>query len=265
MRIRRRPVKVWQVVLIAVIVIGIFLVMALMQGNYNIPNPEDPFSQQSLEKVEDLAGSGEELYATGFTYSNSEKETFVISLSAPGENGRYQHWNLILYTEDGRMPYRMEKRDTDVIVPAGSVLLSELFPQLNIFREQKEEVFGLFKEEAKAQKGETGVQLDLRDRFGEEDLLLKRESATKLAAASSNASPTPESSEQEDKGVKETRIALTEKSDTLVTVTVSKEGVSQAPYQPGDCDENSFVLYRSGDKDGVCTETLLAIVNVEDT
>lgn len=265
MRIRRRPVKIWQVVLIAVIVIGIFLVMALMQGNYNIPNPEDPFSQQSLEKVESLAGSEEELYATGFTYSNSEKETFVISLSAPGENGRYQHWNLVLYTEDGRMPYRMERRDTDVIVPTGSVLLSKLFPQLNVFREQKEEVFGLFKEEAKAQKEETGVQLDIRDHFGEDDLLLKRESATQLATASPTVSTTPESSEKGEGGVKETRISLSEKEDTLLTITVSKDGVSDAPYQPGDCDENSFVLYRSGNKNGVCTETLLAIVNVEET
>ena len=265
MRIRRRPVKIWQVVLIAVIVIGIFLVMALMQGNYNIPNPEDPFSQQSLEKVESLADSEEELYSPGFTFSNSEKETFVISLSAPGENGRYQHWNLVLYTEDGRMPYRMEKRDTDVIVPTGSVLLSKLFPQLNVFREQKEEVFGLFKEEAKAQKEETGVQLDIRDHFGEDDLLLKRESATQLATASPTVSPTPESSEKGEGGVKETRISLSEKEDTLLTITVSKDGVSDAPYQPGDCDENSFVLYRSGNKNGVCTETLLAIVNVEET
>lgn len=265
MKIRRRPVKVWQVVLIAIIVIGVFLVMALMQGNYNIPNPENPFSQESLEKVESLAGSEEELYATGFTYSNNEKENFVISLSAPGENGRYQHWNLILYTEDGRMPYRMEKRDTDVVVPVGSVLLSDLFPQLNLFRQQKDKVFELFAEQTKAQKEETGVQLDLRDRFGEEDLLLKRESATELATSSPAASPTPESSQQPERGVKETRIALTEKEDTLFTITVSTEGVSKDPYEPGDCNENSFTLYRSGKKDGIYTETLLAIVNVEES
>lgn len=264
MMIRRRPVKVWQVVLIAVIVIGIFLVMALMQGNYNIPNPEDPFSQASLEKVESLAGAEEELYATGFTYLNSEAETFVLSLTGPGENGRHQNWNLILYTEDGRMPYRMEKRDTDVTIPAGSVLLSELFPKMNLFRDHKGEVFKIFEEQAKAGKEETNVQLDLRDRFGEEDLLLKRESSTELSTAASGAEPTPESSGEETSGVKETRIPLTEKAENVITVTISSEGVSQKAYQPGDCGENSFVLYRSGNTEDKCIETLLAVVNVEE-
>lgn len=259
MMIRRRPVKVWQVVLIAVIVLAVFLVMALRQGNYNIPNPEDPFSQASLEKVESLAGSQEDLYATGFTYSNSEAETFVLSLSAPGGNGRRQNWNLILYTEDGRMPYRMEKGDTDLAVPEGSVLLSELFPQLDIFREQKDEVFGLFQEEAKASKGEEGVQLDLRDRFGEEDLLLKREFSS-LASAS----PTPEASGEQEAQKKESRISLSEPAEGIATITLSGDKVSQAPYEPGDCTENSFALYRSGEKDGVYTETLLAVVNVEE-
>ncbi len=261
MMIRRRPVKIWQVVLIAVIVIGVFLVMALRQGNYNIPNPEDPFSQASLEKVESLAGSQEDLYATGFTYPNSESETFVLSLSAPGENGRRQNWNLILYAEDGRMPYRMEKGDTDLEVPEGSRPLSELFSQLDAFREQKKEVFGLFQEQAKAAKGEEGVQLDLRDRFGEKDLLLKRESA---ALSTASPSPTPESSGKQESEKKESRIALTEPAEGVVTVTISGGEVSKAPYEPGDCTENSFALYRSGEKDGVYTETLLAIVNVEE-
>ncbi len=261
MMIRRRPVKVWQVVLIAVIVLGVFLVMALQQGNYNIPNPEDPFSQASLEKVESLAGSQEDLYATGFTYSNSEAETFVLSLSGPGENGRRQNWNLILYTEDGRMPYRMEKGGTDLEVPEESVLLSELFSRLKVFREQKKEVFGLFQEQAKAAKGEESVQLDLRDRFGEEDLLLKRESPS---LASASPSPTPESSGKQESQKKESRVSLTEPAEGITTVTISGDKVSQAPYEPGDCTENSFVLYRSGEKDGVYTETLLAIVNVEE-
>lgn len=261
MIIRRRPVKVWQVVLIAVIVIGIFLVMALMQGNYNIPNPEDPFSLESLEKVENLAGSKEDLYATGFTYSNSEAETFVLSLSAPGQNGRRQNWNLILYTEDGRMPYRMEKRDTQLETPVGSVPVAEVFSQLDAFREQKGKVFGLFEEQTKAAKGETSVQLDLRDRFGEEDLLLKRESSA-LSAAS--PSPTPEAAEEQEPEKKETRIPLTQPAQELVTVTITGEEVLQKPYEPGDCTENSFTLYRSGRKDGVYTETLLAIVNVEE-
>lgn len=260
MMIRRRPVKVWQVVLIAVIVIGIFLVMALRQGNYNIPNPEDPFSQASLEKVESLAGSGEDLYATGFTYSNREAETFVLSLSGPGENGRRQNWNLILYAEDGRMPYRMEKGNTDLEAPEGSVLLSELFPRLDSFREQKKEVFGLFQEQAKAAKGEENVQLDLRDRFGETDLLLKRESSSLTSAS---PSPTPESSGEETQK-KETRIPLDQPAEGITTVTLSGDKVSQAPYEPGDCTENSFALYRSGEADGVYTETLLAIVNVEE-
>ena len=85
MKFRRKPVKAWQVILIAVIVVGIFVVVGLMRSNYNIPYTEEPFGQEALEKARDLAGAEEgELYATGFTYNNSEEETFVVT---GGRNG----------------------------------------------------------------------------------------------------------------------------------------------------------------------------------
>ena len=235
MKVRRRPVKVWQVLAIAAVVVCVFLFFALRQSQYNITETKKPFSQTALEQVKQIAGSEEGLYATGFTYNDSEDETFVVSLSAPGRNGRQQNWNLIFYQADGRMPYRMEKAD---------------------------EVFGLFKKEKEAQKGENSVQLDIRDRFGEDDLLLERETAMQTGTDSSEGET---SSQSEDSQNQEKRVSLDEEVSGLVTVTVSESGVEKKAYQPGDCDENSFVLYRSARNDEVSTEKLLAIVNVEES
>lgn len=262
MKVRRRPVKVWQVLAIAAVIGAVFLFFALKQNQYNVTETEKPFSQTALEQVEQIAGSKEDLYATGFTYNDSEDETFVVTLSAPGRNGRQQNWNLIFYQADGRMPYRMEKADEVLSLQAGAQKLDELFPRLERFREEKDEVFGLFKKEKEAQKGENSVQLDIRDRFGEDDLLLERETAMQTGTDSSEGET---SSQSEDSQNQEKRVSLDEEVSGLVTVTVSESGVEKKAYQPGDCDENSFVLYRSARNDEVSTEKLLAIVNVEES
>lgn len=266
-RIRRRPVKVWQVIVIAGVVVAVFLVLALMQSNYNVPYHDDPFSQAALEKIQSLAGTDDDLYACDMTYNDSEDETFVVSLSSPGNNGRRQNWNLICFAKDGQMPYRMEKKDTPVSIPEGAVPLSGLFDQMRLFRSNRQEVFGLFEKEKKVQKGESVVQLDLRDRFGETDLLTRRVSPAALTEASSQESaeetPKPKEEDQAEQGIEETRIALTEEIKGISTVTVSKDGVEQAAYQPGDCGENSFLLYRSSLQEKQWEETLLAVVNLE--
>ena len=255
MKIRRRPVKVWQVLAIAAVVVCVFLFFALRQSQYNITQTEKPFSQTVLEQVKKIAGSEDDLYATGFTYNDSEDETFVISLSAPGRNGRRQEWNLIFYQADGRMPYRMEKADEVLSLQEDAQKLDELFPLLERFREEKDEVFGLFQKEKEAQKGEDSVQLDIRDWFGEDDLLLERETVIQ----------TGEDSSERESEKQENRASLDEEISGLVTVTVSESGVEKKAYKPGDCDENSFVLYRSARNDEISTEKLLAIVNVEES
>lgn len=262
MKIRRRPVKVWQVLAIAAVVVCVFLFFALRQSQYNITQTEKPFSQTVLEQVKKIAGSEDDLYATGFTYNDSEDETFVISLSAPGRNGRRQEWNLIFYQADGRMPYRMEKADEVLSLQEDAQKLDELFPLLERFREEKDEVFGLFQKEKEAQKGEDSVQLDIRDWFGEDDLLLERETVTQTGEDSSEGET---SSQPEESKKQEKRASLDEEVSGLVTVTVSESGVEKKAYQPSDCDENSFMLYRSARNDEISTEKLLAIVNVEES
>lgn len=265
MFIRRKAVKIWQVLLIIAIVLIVFMVMALVQGNYNLPTPEMPFSQEVLEKMESISGSQDNLYATAFTFpeGDQEEERFVISLSGAGESGRRQTWNVIYYNQDGQMPYRMEKTEAVLDLPEGAEPLEGLFPRLGAFWENRKTVFALFPDEKKAAKGETDVQLDVRDRFGEDDLLLKRESASALAAESESSSSTASNAEKQEPS--ETRIALDKEAEGIATVTISGGKVTEKEYQPGDCTEESFVLYRSGVQDGIRTETLLAVVNVEET
>ncbi len=261
MKFRRKPVKAWQVILIAVIVVGIFVVVGLMRSNYNIPYTEEPFGQEALEKARDLAGAEEgELYATGFTYNNSEEETFVVTAAGPGANDRWQEWSLICYAADGQMPYRMEKGQAVVSLPEGAEPMEGVFARLGLFRENREAVFSLFSEEGKAAKGESNVLLDLRDRFGETDLLVRREAASSLPEEGSSTAPSPSASPAPPV---ETRVSLEEALPQVQTVTVSDQGVAQAPYTPGDCTEESFLLYRSGVLEGTLTETLLAVVNIE--
>lgn len=265
MFIRRRAVKIWQVLLIVAIVLTVFMIMALMQGNYNLPTPETPFSQEVLEKMESISGSQDNLYATAFTFpeGDQEEERFVISLSGAGENGRRQTWNAIYYNQDGRMPYRMEKTEAVLDLPEGAEALEGLFPRLGAFWENRKTVFALFPDEKKAAKGETDVQLDVRDRFGEDGLLLKRESVSALAAESESSPSTASDAEKQESS--ETRIALDKEAEGIMTITISGGKVMEEEYQPGDCTEESFVLYRSGVQDGIRTETLLAVVNVEET
>lgn len=265
MFIRRKAVKIWQVLLIIAIVLTAFIIMALVQGNYNLPTPETPFSQEVLEKIEGISGSRDDLYATAFTFpeGNQEEERFVISLSGAGESGRRQTWNVIYYNQDGQMPYRMEKTEAVLELPEGAEPLEGLFPRLGAFWENRKTVFALFPDEKKAAKGETDVQLDVRDRFGEDDLLLKRESVSALAAESESSSSTASDAEKQESS--ETRIALDKEVEGITTVTIAGGKVTEKEYQPGDCTEESFVLYRSGVQDGIRTETLLAVVNVEET
>ena len=104
MKFKRKPVKVWQVLLIAGIIVVLYFILALRQTQYNVTPADKPFSAEALASVGKIAGSTDDLYATAFTYNDSETETFVISLSAPGQNGRRQNWNLICYQKDGPMP-----------------------------------------------------------------------------------------------------------------------------------------------------------------
>lgn len=169
---------------------------------------------------------------------------------------------MIFYQADGRMPYRMEKADEVLSLQEDAQKLDELFPLLERFREEKDEVFGLFQKEKEAQKGEDSVQLDIRDWFGEDDLLLERETVTQTGEDSSEGET---SSQPEESKKQEKRASLDEEVSGLVTVTVSESGVEKKAYQPGDCDENSFMLYRSARNDEISTEKLLAIVNVEES
>lgn len=264
MFIRRRAVKIWQVLLIIAIVLVVFMIMALVQGNYNLPTPDTPFSQEVLEKIKGISGSKDDLYVTAFTFpeGDEEEDRFVISLSGAGESGRRQTWNVIYYNKDGQMPYRMEKTEAVLDLPEGAKPLEELFPQLGAFWENRKAVFALFPDQKKAAKGETDAQLDVCDRFGEEDLLLKRESVSALATESESSSSIASAAGKQEST--ETRIALDKEVEGIMTVTISDDKVTEKEYQPGDCTEESFVLYRSGVQDGIRTETLLAVVNVEE-
>lgn len=261
MNFKKKPVKVWQVLLIAGIIVVLFFILALRQSQYNVTPADKPFSAEALASVGKIAGSTDDLYATAFTYNDSETETFVISLSAPGQNGRRQNWNLICYQKDGQMPYRMEKGETAFSLEEGAQLLDQLFPRLELFREQKNAVFGLFDGEAKAAEDETGVQLDVRGRFGETDLLTQRKTEYDESETSEEGETDENTAPPEPM---ETRIPLTQPQAGLVTITVTEGSVTKKPYEPGDCTETSLTLYRSGTLDNVRTETLLAVVNVED-
>lgn len=107
---RRKPVKIWQIILCALAVVLLIVLFQVFQKSDAISYDDGLFSQQAANSIQSNTGR-EDVRVLSFTYNNNEKENFVLKIAAQDEGERTLIYQVQYYEGDSGMPYRMNQTD----------------------------------------------------------------------------------------------------------------------------------------------------------
>lgn len=266
---RRKPVKIWQILMCAALVVLVFVLFTLFQDSDSIAFQDGVFSQQAADSIRKNTGC-EDVRVLSFTYNNNEKENFVLKVAAQKEGERTCIYQVQYYEGDSKMPYHMEKTDDTLDTYTQEPRVEDYFSILRRLRDQRRALFEIYSEEAKPAEGESFCQLDLRDCVHPDSILIRRVTRVIDLTESSASEPSGESASQEESDSSEGG-----GSPVLELVSGSagdvqgmdldfwriQDGVYEQSGGDTEIGTNTVLLYRVSQEKDRMTEELIAVLD----
>lgn len=259
---RRKPVKIWQIILCALAVVLLIVLFQVFQKSDAISYDDGLFSQQAANSIQSNTGR-EDVRVLSFTYNNNEKENFLLKIAAQDEGERTLIYQVQYYEGDSGMPYRMNQTDDTLDTYAQAPTLSDYFSLLRVLQDNREAVFELYKEQAEKGKDESFCQLDLRDCLHTDAVLLYRVTKT-VSLESSDSEESSQTSEKEEETNKVTEshsVTAEELAEADIDFwQMDGSGVHKVDGDKVQVGNNSILLYRVSQVGDQMTEELLAVL-----
>lgn len=267
---RRKPVKIWQIILCALLVVLVIVLFQVFQKNDAISYDDGLFSQQAANSIQKNTGR-EDVRVLSFTYNNNEKENFVLKVAAQSEGERTLIYQVQYYEGDSGMSYRMNQTDDTLDTYSQAPTLSDYFSTLRVLQDNREAVFEQYKKQAEKGKDESFCQLDLRDCLHSDAILVHRVTETVSLDSSETEESTQSSTESgssETSEKKETNTVTESRSVTAAELTgedidfwqMDASGVHKIDGSKAQVGNSSILLYRVSQVDDQMTEELLAVL-----